>query len=59
MAGQDPRDYTYIGSDNDYEVCIGKYHVEHNLGICSQQEKDQFYENLESDMRRSHCMNIS
>ena len=35
MAGQDPRDYTYIGSDNDYGVYIGKYHVEHHLGICT------------------------
>ncbi len=26
---------------------------------CSQQEKDQFYEKLESDMRRSHCMKSS
>ena len=35
MAGQDPRDKTDIGSDNDCEACIWKYHVEHNLGICA------------------------
>ena len=22
-------------TDNDYAACSGKYHVEHNLGICA------------------------